>query len=153
MLARTSLMGKMKSLGTPFLSGWWDRERWVFAMQMGRFPNPWKKGRERCSLSTDVSLPYVSNLHSTRSPRLRSWHTADAGSYLFTGQKDGKKSHHHVLITWLKVSVIYFRELSLRKALLYVCLGESVAIFRQRRSSWQLAETISKDIDIRDSER
>lgn len=44
MLARTSLMGRTKPVGAPFLSGMWDRDRWVLAMQMGSELKPWWAG-------------------------------------------------------------------------------------------------------------
>ena len=94
------------------------------------FQTPGRK--ERCSLSTDVSFLYVSDLHSTRSPRLRSRHTAGAGHYSFTGQEDGKKIHFHVIIAWLKVPAVYFGDLSVRKAALCVCLGGKCGYFQAK---------------------
>lgn len=107
MLARTSLMGRMKSLGTPFLSAWWDRERWVFAMQMGKFPNPCKKAKETCSLSINASLLDLFNLHIIQSPRRRPRHTVGACYNLFTKQEDGTKPHLHVITTW-QVERVYY---------------------------------------------
>lgn len=158
MLARTSLMGKMKSLGTPFLSGWWDRERWVFAMQMGKFPKPCKKGKEMCSLSINVRVSCTC-LPCTAydPPQLRARHRVGAFCYLllFTAQ-DGTTT-----CTWsssgrLRMSSIYFGELSLWEGSIMGVFGESVSIFRQSSSgssSSKLSKSLSKAINIRDSER
>ena len=40
MLALTSLIGRTKPVGAPFMDGTWENEYWVFAMQMGRLENP-----------------------------------------------------------------------------------------------------------------
>lgn len=42
MLALTSLIGSIKPVGAPFLLGSDVRERWVFAMQIGKSLKPWK---------------------------------------------------------------------------------------------------------------
>lgn len=46
-LARMSRIGRTKPVGAPFCSGSWDKDKWVLAMQIGRFPNPWEKRKER----------------------------------------------------------------------------------------------------------
>lgn len=40
-LARMSRIGRIKPVGAPFCSGSWDNDKWVLAMQIGRFPKPW----------------------------------------------------------------------------------------------------------------
>jgi len=42
-LARMSRIGRIKPVGAPFCSGSWDNDKWVLAMQIGRFPNPWER--------------------------------------------------------------------------------------------------------------
>ena len=37
---QSDLMGMVKPVGAPFLEGSADKERWVLAMQMGRWANP-----------------------------------------------------------------------------------------------------------------
>lgn len=46
-LARMSLIGRTKPVGTPFLSASWESDRWVLAMQTGRCPKPWGEQREK----------------------------------------------------------------------------------------------------------
>lgn len=135
MLARTSLMGKTKSLGTPFLSGWWERERWVFAMQMGKFPKPCEEGKEMCSLSINVSPLYSFNV-TTHNPRSSGPGTQQGlVTTCSLSKKMGHSSpHEHLLAGW--GCLLFTSENSLYgKAALCLCLGESVVILRQSSSS------------------
>lgn len=51
-LARMSRIGRMKPLGTPFLSASCESDRWVLAMQIGKPPKPWgQKTTQRPSQS------------------------------------------------------------------------------------------------------
>jgi len=40
MLALTSLIGRTKPVGAPFMEGTCENEYWVFAMQIGRLEKP-----------------------------------------------------------------------------------------------------------------
>ena len=68
----------MKPVGTPFQSGMWERDRWVFAIQMGKFPNPWQeykwKATDYCQclwpkLVILRSISHCSNSHSVTKKR------------------------------------------------------------------------------------
>lgn len=89
---------------------------------MGRFPKPWKKGKQRCSLRVTVSLPFLFHLPSTCSPgRTPCWRLFR----LFSEQEDGTKlmccGRH--LARW---GCLWFilENSCYRKVALCVCLNE-----------------------------
>lgn len=75
-------------------------------MQMGKFPNPYKKGKKKCSLSKKYSL-YLFDLHPLRTPTAQI-HTHSSACYCsFTEQEDGNETQLHLIITWQAEDVYY----------------------------------------------
>lgn len=102
-------------------------------MQMGKFPKPYKKGKERCSLSTNQS-PVCVQLDDTPSPRLRSGTRQVPVHWARRWDEPSFPSNRHVV-----EGVYYlFRRNLLKEGAMTCVFGRKCGYFQAKQKQQQL---------------